>query len=349
MIRKHSLALFPIALILISALTGCGAPAATPSSPVPPSAERPAAPQPTVVPKLEKVKIMITSPSAVLMDIFLGKEKGIFREEGVDIEPIAMKSTLAVPALLSGEIDYAALFRQPYVGGLKGLPTRLLMVTVLTPMWHLMAPASVNSVADLKGKAIRVSQIGGSDHYTTMVTVKALGLNPDKDLTYISIPDHATGLAALKSGSVAAATLQAPFHAMAAEAGFKELAFTGDYLKELPTAGMSTTTAKIKENPGQVKRMVRARLKTMAYMRDKPEDTVDFMIQFLNVDRKSAKVSYDDLVRTLSFTGAVTEKGMQAAVDAERASGALTGEVDLKKGYDFGALQEAQKELKLLP
>jgi ABC-type nitrate/sulfonate/bicarbonate transport system substrate-binding protein len=64
-------------------------------------------------------------------------------------------------------------------------------------------------------------------------------------------------IAALKHGSVDAAVIPAPGDMKAEQEGFKILMDAGAVYK-LPNGGMSTTVTKIKQNPAEVRRVVRA-------------------------------------------------------------------------------------------
>jgi ABC-type nitrate/sulfonate/bicarbonate transport system substrate-binding protein len=58
---------------------------------------------------LQKVRIAYASSGINYADIFLAKEKGFFREEGLEPQFIQMNSSIAITAGISGELDGQAL------------------------------------------------------------------------------------------------------------------------------------------------------------------------------------------------------------------------------------------------
>ena len=60
---------------------------------------------------LQKVRIAYASSGINYADIFLGKEKGFYREEGLEPQFIQMNSSTAITAGISGELDGQACRR----------------------------------------------------------------------------------------------------------------------------------------------------------------------------------------------------------------------------------------------
>ena len=54
---------------------------------------------------LQGVAIAYSSTGVNYVDLFLGKEKGYFREEGLEPQLIQMSSNLAITASIAGELD----------------------------------------------------------------------------------------------------------------------------------------------------------------------------------------------------------------------------------------------------
>ena len=55
----------------------------------------------------EKVRIAVSSKSLGFLDTWAAKERGFYRQHGLDAEIIAMRPPLTIGALQAGEIDYA--------------------------------------------------------------------------------------------------------------------------------------------------------------------------------------------------------------------------------------------------
>ncbi|MBI2848908.1 MAG: ABC transporter substrate-binding protein [Chloroflexi bacterium] len=340
-----------LAAILLSLNMGCTAPAGAPATPAPGAAKpAPAAASPAPSVKLETIKLMLPSRSAVYVHHFLGKEKGVYKGEGIDLEMIVMKAPLGLPAILAGEVDYVSFNQTFFNAGLIGAPVRNLIFEKKASIWHLVGGKGVETPAQLKGKTIGITSLGALAHYSVKLAVKYLGLDPDKDVTFVAM-DLPEQIAALKAGSIGAAAPVSPFHGIAKDLGFKELIFTGD-VPGIPvsTDGLSTSVKKVTENPQQVKRVMRAHLKGLAYVRDHREEALATLQKEFDLDAKQAQVAYDELVNLVyNYSGGVTEEQLQALVKVGRDLGTLIGEpkVPPSQVADQTLIKEVQKELGL--
>lgn len=328
---------------------GCAPPAAPPS----PSSGKPAAavPSPAAAKpaaKSEKVRVHVTSKSAIYYPFYFGKAKGFYKDEGLDLDIIIAKGGLVVPILTSGEAEYSSIHASSFNAGLKGAPVRYLM-NYANGTWHVIGAPGVNMIADLKGKSVAVTYLGSMGHYVTKAALSKLGLDTDKEVTFVSVPSGMDQFMAVKSKTVGAAALLSPFDLQAQKEGMKELVNTVKVV-DIPSAGLAATIQRVKENPNQVKSMMRAMLKALAYVKDNPKETMDYFSKEFEVDAETAKATYDEQVNTMVLDGGTSEAGLQALLDFGKVSGALTeaqAKAPLELGMDLTLLKEVQKELKL--
>lgn len=342
-------------IALSAILTGmvasaCAPQAAAPPvpSPVPGVGVTPAAPAPKPAPTTQQVKLQIPSRATILVPFFMGKEKGIYKMDGIDLEPILVAAGIAVPALLSGELDYMEGVTTAMVPSYLGAPLKALMSISRGGIWSIIVGPEVSKGSDLKGKSVATTGPGTMAYYATKKAIASLGLDPDKDVVYVNVPYDAR-YPALKSKSAAAAVLTPPADTVAVEEGYKSLVFTGDVL-DLPGDGLVTTEKKLKDNPDEVRRMIRATLKSMAYVKDNPQEAISFQVKEFGLEEKLARFSYETVVKKIwVFDGSITPKGIQGVVDMALAGGQIRGTVDPQKAVDLTILKEVQKELKLAP
>jgi ABC-type nitrate/sulfonate/bicarbonate transport system substrate-binding protein len=83
-----------------------------------------------------------------------------------------------------------------------------------------VARKEITDPGQLKGKKIAVNSLVGSAILAFKIMLQALGINPEKEVTYVTSGDPATRLAALQSGLVDATGLSPPFTLTAKRAGF---------------------------------------------------------------------------------------------------------------------------------
>lgn len=339
---------FAVTTIMVA---GCAPSAAPPTlAPAPPPKEGEAKPAPKAAARLEKVKLMSAVRGGGSSTFYVGRDKGLYKEQGIDLEIVVMKAALGIPALISGEVDYAAHNSGVVEAASKGVDAKVLLGTASKSVWHLMVGPGINTVQDLKGKSVGIRSFGTIGHYSGRVALKHLGLDPDKDVNWVAVPDDMAAVAALKAGTIGGSPLSAPFNKVAEEQGSKELVFIGDVPSAPPSgAGLGAMTKKIKDNPDQIRKMIRGTIKSLSYFRDNPKEVKEYLMKEFELDRKTLDPFYDDMIKGTSFSGSIPDSTFQAWVDMARTTGSIKGDFDWRKAVDFSFLKEVQQELKIAP
>jgi NitT/TauT family transport system substrate-binding protein len=184
-----------------------------------------------------KVGVLKLTSSAPL---FVGVEKGFFKELGVEPELVYFQAAAPIAtALAAGQIDVgatgltAALYNI-VLGGEKlwivadkgrewpGYP--LTAIVVQTELYD----AGLRSIADLRGKRVGVTQLGSTFHYHLGNVLEKNGLTL-RDVRVVPLQAMAAVMEALKGKQVDAILLPQPFPGTAEAQGFgKIMAWGGD-------------------------------------------------------------------------------------------------------------------------
>jgi ABC-type nitrate/sulfonate/bicarbonate transport system substrate-binding protein len=127
--------------------------------------------------------------------------------------------------------------------------------------------------------------------------------------------------------------------------GLKLIVAAADVIDSLPFAGVTTTLSKVRENPGQVRRVLRASLKGLRYTLENKAGSVDVLQAWYRVDREVGGASYDLAVKSYSSNGEVSEKGVALSMDFARASGRFDKEPLPSEITDFSLLRQVKKEI----
>jgi ABC-type nitrate/sulfonate/bicarbonate transport system substrate-binding protein len=118
-----------------------------------------------------------------------------------------------------------------------------------------------------------------------------------KDVTKISLGTSAADkILGLKSGSVFAVVLDPAATVAAEREGLKNLAYLGDMFP-LPFQGYVTTQRKLSENSAQVKRWIRAMVRSLLFVRGQPEDAADIAMRRLRL-RNITKPMLTEAIRS---------------------------------------------------
>lgn len=230
----------------------------------------------------EKIRTAIPQANLNYLSVYVAGAKGFFREEGLDNETVVISGPLSIAALLSGDVDYSGAGGSGMRAALKGAPVKGIMFQADKVTFYLVADPSIKSAADLKGKKIAIGSAGDTqDRIMTMFAERG-GVSA-KDVIRIAMgADTSTRVMAIKTGAAHATTVDPGGLVFAQKEGLHSLGFLGD-LFPMPFQGFVSTDKKIRENPGQIKRWLKAVIRGLMYVRERPEESVDLGIKKLQL------------------------------------------------------------------
>ena len=184
-----------------------------------------------------KVGVLKLTSSAPL---FLGVEKGFFKEFGIEPELVYFQAAAPIAtALAAGQIDVGATGLTAALYNIVLGGEKLWIVADKGRDWpdyplnaivvHVDAHAAgVRTTADLKGKRIGITQLGSTFHYQLGNILEKEGMTL-KDVTIVPLQAMGAALEALKGKQVDAIVLPQPFPGRAEADGFgRIIAWGGD-------------------------------------------------------------------------------------------------------------------------
>ena len=292
----------------------------------------------------EVVKFVLPGNSMGYLPLFVAVHRGLFKDEGLEIELPRLVPAMAHNALIAGEAQYHGLADSGLRLAARGLPLKAIFYAADRPMYYLVAQKDIRSVAELKGKRIGVSQFGGTSDLSARLALRHYGVEPEKDALLIQIGAEGTRMAALRAGSVAAIIVPVPAVALLKREGYNEVSFVGDVI-EFASNGYTTTDQRIKEHPQEVKKVVRALYRGLRYAKENPEGTIGVIQKEWKVDPEIARESYRAIVKALNEDGIIGEKQLKVHFDIIRKSEKNIGEIPVEKVVDFRLLREVKREL----
>ena len=298
----------------------------------------------------KKVRLALPTKSVSFLAFYTAHRKGFYHDEGIDLEPIVMQPSLASTAVLTGDLDYNGAVTGVIGAAVSGRPMKAVLFTVARPLQYLMSKKDLKEPRDLKGKRIAGSSPGGTVTFLTKLVLKNIGLDVDRDV-FLN-PMGGTGasrLAALDSGVVDAVILESPDNILAQQKGFRELIFFGDSV-EFPQNGFGTSEKKLKENPEEVYKMLRATLRGLMFIWDKRnrDQVLDIITNEMKpITPAMANESLAQVMRVITKDGYVKPESIQVLIDLVRENAKVTRPVTVNQVVDFTLLEKAQKELGL--
>ncbi|HVH91466.1 MAG TPA: ABC transporter substrate-binding protein [Candidatus Acidoferrum sp.] len=291
----------------------------------------------------DKVKFALPGNSMGYLPLFVAVHRGFFKDEGIDIELPRLIPAMAQNALMSGDVQYHGLADSGLRLAARGAPIKAIFYGADRPMYYLVAQKEIRSVAELKGKRVGVSQFGGTSDLSARLALKHFGVEPERDALIIQIGSEGTRTAALRAGSVAAIIVPVPAVVLLKRDGFNEISFVGDVV-EFASNGYTTTDQRIKENPQEVKKVLRALYRGLRFAKENPEGTIGVIQKEWKVEPEIAKESYAAIVKALNDDGIIGEKQLKIHFDIIRRTEKNIGEIPVDKVVDFRLLREVRRE-----
>lgn len=170
---------------------------------------------------LTTVTVSYSEKVADNLPLWAAKEQGYFKEQGLDVELVNLDSEKGFPALLSGQVDMAAIGGTQVVSG-AAAGNDVTILGAATPVLPFELYADVATSAELKGKKVGYTSKSGSQYVGTIEAIKAAGLEPS-DVDLVPLGNVSNVNNALLSGSIDAAATHPPASLQFKNAGLHRL------------------------------------------------------------------------------------------------------------------------------
>jgi NitT/TauT family transport system substrate-binding protein len=293
----------------------------------------------------EKVLITHSSESISITPLIYGIEKGFYRKEGIDLQFRVLRGELAVSSIVSGkDVDYLYGAGTAFFAAVRGLPMKVLSHDFKSVFFYLMGSPRVQSGQDLKGKRVAVASLGGTGAAATRASLKALGVDPERDVTLIVIGAASVRMAAMETGSVEAAIMPVPWNFRMKQKGFKELIYAGKVMSQ-PLTGLATSKDKVEKQPDQARRMLRGFIRSMKAMKEERKGVTDFIAKRFSLDASTAEETYKIMIQTLTDDGTINDADLNVLLEETKQEAGVKRTIAVRDIVDYSLLRRAAKEI----
>ena len=284
----------------------------------------------------QTAKIHISAPSKSLswFPIHLARERGFYRAEGLDVDYVLMKPQLAMQALIAGDVGYTTALGSTIRAALRNLPLRVVMTIADKPLFTLMTRPGIQSVDELKGKLLGISSFGASSDTYARAVLRRYKLVPNQDVKIIALGGGANRIAAMESGAIDGALIEAPYNVLLERKGFRRILFVGDLIPS-PLAGFGTRLEKIQKQGEEIQRLVRATLRGIHFAKSNKQDSVRSIMKWTDMDQSLAEGSYEIAASSWSNTGIANPQGVQLAMEEIKTEMKLESLPEAGKAFDW--------------
>ena len=297
---------------------------------------------------LTRVRMGLAARSTTSMPFFVAKERGFFREEGLDAELIVMTAIQTIQATLGNTTQFASATGSAVSAAVRGADIKVILAVTDRPSFDLIVQPNITSVRQLRGKKIGTGGVGSLAEILARRILRANNVRPEDVAILATGPSHITYLS-LKAKVIDAAPLQMPLTFTAQDEGFRKLVAAGDVYQTVQ-GGLATTTAMLSEQPELVTKVVRAMLRATRLIKSDRKYGIEFLKgPWLDIGKDPEKIAartYDIAAPALLENGAVSED-----IQRQMIADALT-QVNPKQPllpaqvFDFGIVRKVSETLK---
>ena len=294
----------------------------------------------------EKVRVALGSISVNTAVIPVGQQAGLFAKHGIDLEPIYMGGGMnSLAAVTSNSVQFLAAGSTATISArLGGMDITMLSVQSNQLEYNIFSAPEIKTVHDLKGKIVTGTRPGASADSALRLYLRKAGLEPGKDVIFISVGESQQGrLNALHRGSVAATALLPPFSGMARQLGFRELADMRKLDIEYAGTAIAGMTSYIKSHPVMVENFLKGYVESLHYFRTQREKTIAGIMKFLKMsDRSRAEEGYDFYVDLMPVMPYATANGVKSVLEFLVTSQPKAATAKPEEFYDMSFLKKIE-------
>jgi NitT/TauT family transport system substrate-binding protein len=237
-------------------------------------------------------------PIADVAPLYIGIDKGFFKQEKLTIDPKPAEGGAAIVAsVVSGE-DQVGFSNTTslLIANSKNVPVKLIAQGVVgadteDKAWDAVlvkGDSSIKSPKDLEGKTVAVNTLQNVGPLTINTALKAEGVDYTK-VKYAEVP-FPDALGALDAGRVDAAWEVEPFVSLAKSQGDKPILYPYEQTApNLTVASYFTTTQYAEQNSDVIDRFVKAMNKSLAYTQSHPAEVRKIVLTYTKIPPEAAK------------------------------------------------------------
>jgi NitT/TauT family transport system substrate-binding protein len=289
-------------------------------------------------PPLTPVTFAIISANASEWPVFIAKQQGFFRDEGLDVTIISAGTP---PNVMNAVATNAANLGDTGSDTAIAAIAHGLVVKIVAPIFTvnpfvLVVPAAIKSWSDLRGKTVVLAT---KQDVTAMSFASMAAKNHAKmdDFSITLSGDSSARYAALASGNVQGAMLSQPFDLEAEANGMHALATSYDTMKDWVFKTVTVNTAWATANRATTVKVLRALRNAIRFGYAQREPTVAVLVDVTHASPAIAQQTYEadfGTWRAFEPNLKMNEGGLLNVARAQVAFGVLTALPKIGDLYD---------------
>ena len=291
------------------------------------------------------VKVGIPGHNITQAAFYLGRERGYYRDQGLEVQLIMMPSPLSNLALIGGNVDFTSVPTAAITAAFRGAPLRVVFTSFYRPLFWLYTNPEIQDFRALRGKKIGTSGLGAAETLLREL-LKRHGLQAGRDVTLLNTGADAVRYMSVVGGSTDATVITLPWNFAAEDAGLRNLvAFTQEDMIQL-TGSIVVRDATLKSDRELVEKFINGTLKGHLALRENRAETISVLTRNIKINNSLAAKSYDVIRPALTVDGGLSAEAQRKALDLIIQVQGFEESPPLERFFDFAVQRRVSSELK---
>jgi ABC-type nitrate/sulfonate/bicarbonate transport system substrate-binding protein len=295
--------------------------------------------------ELKRIKIGYPAVSYNQVHIWVAKDAGLFKKQGLDAEAIFFRGgQMATQALVAGDppiVNIGTVVQ----AGLQGHDVVLIASSESAYNYSVVARPGVAKMEQLKGKSLGVSGFGSASHNAALILFKKFNLEPNRDVAVVVAGPTMERLAAVDAGRIDATILTPSEMPRARKQGLVEVYDMLDLGIEVQGNGFATSRSFIRGNREIALSALKGYVEALFYISRNREETRRITAKYIRTtDPEVLDATYDWFVKRVSKRPYPTLKGIQYLLDEVASKLPNAKSAKPEQFVDLSLLQQLERE-----
>jgi NitT/TauT family transport system substrate-binding protein len=296
----------------------------------------------------DKVRLVYSAIGSSQSPLWMAHEAALFKKHGLEAEILYVAGgSRAAQVILSGEAPIAMFNGSSVISAnLAGAD----LVNIASGMnvlpFFLVTGSGIKQIEDLKGKKVAITRFASATDFALRFAAEKWPIKPERDFAVLQLGGQPEMMAALKSGAVQGAMLNAEFAILARRDGYRDLVDVSSLGLVFPGSGVNTSRSFIKSRRDTVLRVMRAYTESVYVGRTNKSFGVAVLGKYL----KNQDVPFLQAVHDLYFGRYIpwppypSVDAMKRALDDVAERDPRASGMRAEQFIDAGIMQELDKE-----
>ena len=245
--------------------------------------------------KLEKMNVGYSAQAGAFAPIWITKDAGLFRKNGLDANLIFIPGgPTAAASMLAGEVQAVAMAGPAVVSSnLAGTDLVMIGGIVNTFAFQIITVKDITRPEQLKGKRVGVNRFGTAPDIAARFALRRMGIDPS-EVTILQLGEQSTRLAAMKAGQLDAAIVLPPITTIAQREGMNVLMDMSELGAEYQITGLASSQSYIARNRPAAMKLMRAFVEGIHFYKTRKKESMAIIAKYMRTnDTEAVEATWD--------------------------------------------------------